>query len=124
MAHDVTITRLPNEESDDWEYTFGGTHGHDCTVLMPCTLRRCQGLKREYYYGDERTAHGVAHEYRDGEWLVESDQCALRYVFESVTEGETFEGIELGTYPVRIDWDDDSWWVEVQRAVHANGAEK
>ena len=30
MTHTVTLTRLPDEESDDYEYQFGGTHGGDC----------------------------------------------------------------------------------------------
>lgn len=114
MPHTVTLTRLPDEDSDDFEYEWGGSHGSDCQVLMPCRLKRCEGLKRDYDYGHERLAHGVEHEYRDGDWLVLSDICALRYVFEYVTEWETFDGIPLGTYPVFIDWDGDDWHAEVQ----------
>ena len=94
MTHTVTITRLPDDDSDDYEYTFGGTHGSDCEVLVPCRLQRCQC--------------------REGEWSVSSDICALGYVFEFVTESETFEGIPVGTYPVRIEWEDGRWWMEVQ----------
>jgi hypothetical protein len=65
---------------------------------------------------DERIRHGRRHFHRDGDWLVESDKCALSYVFEWVTEAETFEGLELGTYPVRVEWE-DSWWLEVQAPV-------
>jgi hypothetical protein len=112
MSHTVTITRLPDEQSDDYEFEFGGTHGGDCAVLMPCKRKACQAMKPDY--GDERSRHGKEHTFRDGDWLVESDQCALRYVFEQIGTNETFEGLTLGTYPVRIEWEDDTWWLEVQ----------
>jgi hypothetical protein len=112
MTHTVTITRLPDDHNDDYESTFGGSHGNDCTVLLECKRKACQAMNPDY--GDERVRHGREHQHRDGIWLVESDLCALRYVFESRTEWETFEGIPLGTYPVRVEWEDNEWWVEVQ----------
>lgn len=119
MSHTVTITRLPDEESDDYEYEFGGTHGWDCAVLQRCKRKACQAMNPAY--GDERVRHGREHTHRDGDWLVESDECALHYVFEQVGPIETFQGLDLGTYPVRIEWDDD-WWLEVQNPT-TNGAE-
>lgn len=113
MSHTVTITRLPNEESDDYEYTFGGTHGADCAVLWECKRKACRAMNPEYEPFDERLRHGKTHYYRDGMWCCESDDCALRYVFECVTEEETFDGVALGTYPIVIEWD-DGWWIEVQ----------
>lgn len=113
MSHTVTITRLPDEQNDDYEFEFGGNHGGDCAVLMPCKRKACQAMKPEY--SDERGRHGREHLFRDGDWLVESDQCALRYVFEQVGTNETFEGLTLGTYPVRVEWEDD-WWLEVQKS--------
>lgn len=64
--------------------------------------------------GDERVRHGKRHSHRDGEWLVESDDCGLRFAFESRGDDETFGGIPLGTYPVVVCWEDDDWWIEVQ----------
>lgn len=116
MSHNVSITSLPDDTTDDYEYKFGGTHGRDCEVWVPCNLSRCQGLKRDYEWGDERTAHGVLHEYRGGEWLIESDTCALSYVFESATEDEHFGGLGIGTYPVSIDWDGDDWLMQVHES--------
>src|SRR3546814_713254 len=114
MTHTVTITRLPDDHNDDYESTFGGTHGSDCEVYVRCKRKACQAMDPWHEAGDERKRHGRYHFYRDGEWLVESEDCALRFVFESVTEWETFEGIPLGTYPVRVEWEDDRWWIEVQ----------
>ncbi|MFF9565748.1 hypothetical protein ACF1AJ_20535 [Leifsonia sp. NPDC014704] len=114
MTHTVTITKLPDEESDDYEYTFGGGHGFDCAVLTLCKRAACQAMNPDY--GDERVRHGREHFYRDGDWLVESDLCALRFVFEDRTEEETFAGLDLGTYPVRVEWEDESWWLEPQGA--------
>lgn len=113
MSHTVAITKFPDEESDDYEYTFGGEHGYDCQVLMECKRKACQAMNPNY--GDERVRHGRDHLYRDGVWLATSDQCALLYVFEHRTEQETFEGLSVGTYPLRIEWEDETWWVEVQR---------
>lgn len=111
MSHTVTITKLPDDESDDYEFAFDGEHGTDCQVFVECKRKACQAMHPGY--GDERVRHGKYHFYRDGDWLVESDICALRYVFEYVTEDETFEGLSVGSYPIRIEWD-NSWWVEVQ----------
>ena len=113
MSHTVTITRLPDEESDDYEYTFGGTHGHDCTVLKRCARKSCQAMSP--YYDTERVRHGKQHEWRDGEWLVESDDCGVRFVFELRGDIETFDEAEvsLGTYPVLVVWE-DGWFLEVQ----------
>lgn len=114
MSHTVTITSLPDETTDDYGYEFGGTHGSDCAVWVECKRKSCQAMSPDY--DTERVRHGKHHEYRDGDWLVESDRCALDYVFEYATEDEYFDGLPLGTYPVRIDWDGDHWWLEVQRA--------
>ena len=114
MSHTVTITRLPDEESDDYEYTFGGTHGPDCMVGKRCERWACQTMNHEYE--TERTRHGLTHwwNYDNREWIVhDTEDCALGYVFEYRSDVETFDGLDLGTYPVRIEWEDE-WWIEVQ----------
>lgn len=116
MSHTVTITSLPDETTDDYGYEFGGTHGADCQTLTPCKRKACQAMNPDYEPGHERTRHGKDHYYRDGDWFVESDVCALRYVFESYSDVEYFDGVALGTYPIIIDWEDDRWWFEVQNA--------
>lgn len=113
MSHTVTLTKLPDDESDDYEFTFGGEHGADCQVFIECKRKACQAMNPEYEPYDERVRHGKVHFHRDGDWLVESDLCALRYVFEQSGESEAFDGLALGTYPIRIEWE-DTWWIEVQ----------
>lgn len=112
MTHTVTLTRLPDETSDDYEYTFSGTHGHDCQTFNRCKRKACQAMNPNY--GDERVRHGKEHFHRDGDWLVESGECGLRFAFESRGDDETFDGIPVGTYPVIVCWEDDEWWIEVQ----------
>ena len=114
MTHTVTITSLPDETTDDFGYEFGGTHGSDCEVFVRCKRKACQAMDPWNAAGDERSRHGKHHFYRDGEWLVESDDCGLRFAFEGRGDADTFEGVPLGTYPVIVCWEDDSWWVEVQ----------
>lgn len=116
MAHTVTITRLPDEDRDDYEYEFGGTHGSDCMVGKGCPRKACQAMDHEHDAGTERTRHGLEHwwNWDNREWIVHNTKdCALRYVFECTGTHETFEGLTLGTYPVRIEWE-DNWWLEVQ----------
>lgn len=110
MSHTITITRVPDEVSDDFEYEFGGTHGHDCGVLVRCARKACQAMNPDY--GDERVRHGREHFFRDGDWLVESDRCALRYVFEAEFPWSQFERAGLGTHPVEIEWEDD-WYLSI-----------
>jgi hypothetical protein len=114
MSHTIIVTRMPDETSDDVEFTIGGEHGHDCEVLTPCKRARCRGLRRDYDYGDERTAHGVFHEFRDGEWLVTNKRlCGLNYAFgDDMTWNEQIERAGLGTHPVTVEWDGD-WWLMI-----------
>ena len=125
MSHTVTITRLPDDESDDYEYTFGGTHGSDCMVGNRCERWACQTMNPDYE--TERTRHGVTHwwNYDNREWIVhDAEDCALGYVFEQYGDIETFDGLGLGTYPVRIEWE-DCWWLEVQNPpVKQEGADQ
>lgn len=121
MSHTVTITRLPNEESDDYEYEFAGTHDSSCMVGKRCERWACQTMNHEYE--TERTRHGLEHwwNWDNREWIVHDiEACALSHVFEYRTEDETFDGLTLGTYPVRIEWDDE-WWIEVQTTAPAGG---
>jgi hypothetical protein len=113
MSHTVTITRLPDNESDDYGYAFGGTHGSDCEVFDRCGRKACQSMDPFNAAGDERNRHGRFHFHRDGEWLVQSDACALRFVFEQYGDIETFNGLTLGSYAVRVEWEDDTWWLTV-----------
>lgn len=113
MSHTVTITKLPDDTSDDWEYTFGGEHSQECSVWDGCNRAACVKMNPDYPPGDERFRHGKLHEYRDGEWLIETDKCALRFVFEHGGIEDAFDGLSIGTYPVTICWE-DTWWLEVQ----------
>ena len=114
MSHTVTITKLPDEESDDHEYEFGGTCDHSCMVGKRCARKACQEMDPDY--DPERTRHGVEHwwNWDNREWIVhDTEDCALHHVFENVTEWETFDGVGLGTFPVFINWE-DFWSLEVQ----------
>lgn len=114
MAHTVTITRLPDETSDDYEYTFAGECDGTCMVGKRCPSAECQAVEHDE---DDLHAHGQYHwwNYDNAEWIVhDTEDCALHHAFEMVTEDETFEGLTLGTYPVLVMWE-DSWWLEVQQ---------
>ncbi|WP_420114528.1 hypothetical protein [Pseudactinotalea sp.] len=121
MSHTVTITSLPDETTDDYGYEFGGTHGADCMVGKRCERWACQTMNPEYE--TERIRHGLEHwwNWDNREWIVhDTDDCALGYAFEYRTEEETFDGLDLGTYPVSIEWE-DTWWIEVQNTAGGEG---
>lgn len=112
MAHTITITRLPDEDSDDYEYEFGGEHDHTCMVGEACGRKACQVMDPDR--GTERTRHGREHWYADGTWWVERTRgCALDHVFELEYPDAKLAQAGLGTYPVEIDWDGDQWWLTV-----------
>lgn len=119
MSHTVTVTRLPDETSDDTEYEFGGTHDGNCETYIACNKdwHRHPDISR---YGDDEwgTKRAGPHMRIDGSWMVENlGGCALRYVFESEPPGEVLEGIAVGeTRHVDLDWDGDDWHLEVHES--------
>ena len=115
MSHTVTITKLPSEGSDDYEYTFGGTHDGSCMVGKRCDRWACQTMNHEFE--TERMRHGLEHwwNWDNREWIVhDTEACALDHVFEYIGDIETFEeaDVTLGTYTVEIRWE-DTWWLEI-----------
>jgi hypothetical protein len=110
MMHTATVTRIfmdPEADSDDAEYTIGGTHDRSCSVWYPCKAEGCQA-------DDEGEFHGVEHLLVGGggeEFCVESNECGLDY------SGE-YESIEwqmksTGIYDIKVDWDGDHWLADL-----------
>lgn len=113
MAHTITITRLPSEESDDYEYVFGGTHDRSCMSGVACKRKACQAMSPDY--DTERVRHGRDHWHLDGTWWVEdTERCGLNYVFEHESYDDQMERAGLGTHTVDVEWDGDWWllWIE------------
>ena len=109
MSHTVTITRVPDDESDDTEYEFGGTHDSNCE-----TFRECRKTWHRHPTGDHDSEWGTKragpHQFIDGTWMVPDGACALHYVFENEGPSEALGGIDVGeTRNVDTEWDGDSW---------------
>jgi hypothetical protein len=122
MSHTITVTRTPDESSDDYEYEFGGTHGYDCEVFTECCKvwhrHPSEDTKYECFGDDEwSTKRAGPHKMIDGVWMIEqTDGCALRYVFESQTVEETLEGVKSGeTRAVTAEWDGGRWTLAVHK---------
>ncbi|WP_030149535.1 hypothetical protein [Mycetocola saprophilus] len=112
MVHTITLTKLPDETSDDFEYEIGGEHDQSCAVSKRCPRARCQAMNPDNDPGPERRRHGVDHWHLDGEWFIEDPTgCGLDHVFESTSEAEYFDGRELGVYEPSLTWDDE-WYIE------------
>ena len=112
MSHTITVTELPNDQSDDVVYSISGTHDPLCEVWRPCSKDWHRHPKDADMIDDEwSTKRAGLHQFIDGEWMVPSEGCGFRYALadmgaefdEQVTRGG------LGDYDVEIEWDGDGW---------------
>jgi hypothetical protein len=115
MSHTVTITALPNEDTDDYKYSISGTHDGSCEAFHECWKgwhRHPQNDYGQYGY-DEWSTKRVpqVHYYMDGSWCVPQPQgCGFDYSFEYQSIDEMLpENPGLGTYAVEVHWDDNFW---------------
>lgn len=111
MSHTVTVTRLPDETSDDVEYTIGGEHDYSCQTFRDCRKDWHRHPKNESELIETWSTKRVPeeHEWVEGEWMVrESEGCGFDYAFAS--DNPEWQMLALGTYDVRVSWDGD-WWI-------------
>lgn len=111
MSHTITITRLPDEESDDYEYEIGGEHDHRCESYRECAKAWHRHPKNADIVGDEWGNERVGeHRYIEGMWMVFDDKhCGIDWSFEADEPYGLHDIRALGTYPIEADWDGD-WW--------------
>lgn len=119
--HRVTVTLVPNEESDDVEYTVDHCPGTVCTVWYECTT--CDSYKpTEDEEGDgEYTRHDTHHQLIDGLWMTDTSECAI-VATDSGADGMHEIALEagLGTHDVDVDsWGDGSWDVTLVKPKEA-----
>jgi|GEM_PF-5058286 len=119
MSHTVTITKLPDEASDDTEFEFGGTHDANCEFYFECRKdwHRHPKSPEDFEDGWSTKRAPEMHMYLDGLWMVPVDQdirCALSLVFEGWSVEDSLSGIALGeTRDVSCVWDGEGWELEV-----------
>lgn len=117
--HTITVTKVPDEHSDDVELTVDHCSGNACTVWNECT-ELCAGYTPTEDETDagKHSNHGVEHQLIDGFWMTESKACALTGT-DSGNDGvhEVAETAGLGTHQVVIDyWGDGIWDVSLHAA--------
>ena len=123
MSHTITITRLPDETSDDVEYTVGGTCEPGCRIWRECKRKACRALSADFDVPTERTRHGVEHQLIGGVgWAVETNTCGVTYAYYLTLDAER-EG-KLGTFPLEISWDGDFWDAFIDSSNPAVGVDK
>lgn len=121
MSHTVTITKLPDENDDDYGYEFGGTHDANCEFYRECTKAWHRHPKNDEGFEDGWSTKRVTqeHQWLDGLWMVPEDQnvrCALDFVFEGYTPSEYFAGMQIGeTHDVECRWDGEGWDLAVHK---------
>ena len=117
MSHTVTVTRLPNEESDDVLYELGGDHDRCCISYVECQKEWHRHPNYPYEYGnDEWSTKRVpeVHHFIDGGWMVPDGGCGFHHAQADCGDFEPeltalVEEYGLGTYGVEVEWDGD-WW--------------
>ena len=111
MSHTIEITRLADETSDDVEYEISGTCDQSCKVWRGCGRKACQRMNPDYAPFDERHRHGVEHQQIDGEWMVETNECALQFAYDLASNAG--DAPACGVYSLHVDWNGDAWLTEV-----------
>lgn len=110
--HTITVTKVPDEHSDDVELTVDHCSGNACTVWNQC-LEACS----EYTPTEDETDagkhsnHGVRHQLIEGFWMTESEACALTGTDSANDEVHSIaEEVGLGTHQVVVDYSGDGIW--------------
>ena len=111
MSHTVTITRLPDETSDDVEYTVGGEHDSTCEAWWECQSINHRHPKNENYdlyeWSTKRTPE--EHRFIDGMWMVQAGCGFDTALADNGAEiDQRFIRAGLGTFELLIEFDD--WW--------------
>ena len=114
--HVITVTRVPDEHSDDVEFTVDHCPGDTCSVWWECTTP-CAGHQPTEAETEDgwHENHGVRHQLIEGRWMTESQTCALTGT-DSGNDGASSaaEKAGLGTHRLSIDyWGDGIWDVEL-----------
>lgn len=119
MSHTITITRLPDDERDDAEYTIGGSCDQWCTVWRECDEKHPAPTDDEIASG-EATWHGVEHmSILDIGWSVQTTECGLDYAYDLGLEADRVEA--LGAYVLDVEWDGDGWQACIGDPVEGGG---
>jgi len=118
-AHVLHVTRVPDDVSDDFEWTVECPGGSGCRVWFTCDVKDCaipSPYDRED--GDPEDGmdfvarHGVEHQYIEGDWMTESGQCAAQGTDVSDAVFEIARDRGLGDWPVEVDYEGDgTWWL-------------
>lgn len=107
--HTVTITEVP-PDTDDFEWTCTCPGDGTCAVWYECSAGKHEPTEDEDMDGNF-TAHGVHHQYIDGSWMTETNQCALSST-DSGAQGMTdvAHTVGVGTHEVDVSyWGDGHW---------------
>jgi hypothetical protein len=124
--HVLHVTKVRDDTSDDVEWTIECPGGSSCHIWYDC---RVEGCTIPTPYADDGDGqdfaerHGVEHQYIEGDWMTESDQCAalVTDVVDSVFEIARDRGV--GDWPVYIDYEGDgTWWLHDLTDVRKDGA--
>lgn len=110
MSHTLTITKVPDEVDDDYEYTISGEHEDDCAVWFECDRMDCPTKSEDFDDpAGEGVWHGEDHIAFDDVWATKSTQCAIDYRNDRMIE--QLDGREVGTYDVEVGyWGDGEWY--------------
>lgn len=109
--HKVTVTLVPNDETDDVEYTVDHCPGTTCSVWYECDQCSEYEPTKDEDDAGEYDRHNRHHERIDGWWMTDTSECAI-VASDSGADGMFEIALEagLGTHDVDVDyWGDGAW---------------
>lgn len=119
-AHTVTVTAMPNtdveglpdeEYIDAVQFTVECPEGGSCHVWWEC--KECSDYEptEDEQDAGEFTRHGVFHQNIDGDWMTESNDCAVT-ASDSASDSmqEEAENAGLGVHQIELDYEGDGCW--------------
>lgn len=130
MTHTITVTAVPTQDSDDYEWSEGGSCDSRCTAYWFCGNVSHRHPSAEYGYlnGDWSTKRTPQpHRFIDGQWMIETKSTCG---YQESDHGDIFFDLtkikpQIGdTFGIDVDWDGDFWRVAVEPQPMRDGREE
>lgn len=128
MTHTITVTKVPDEFDDDYEYVIGGECDSHCAAYTPCEKDWHRHPRNEDHLTETWSTKRVPveHTWINGEWMIfDTKRCGADYAREEEgTPDSLYRVPGPGTYPIEVDWDEWWYWTVVVPEPTVSGDER
>lgn len=112
MSHTITVTKLADDDSDDYGWTLNGTHDQNCEAWWECDKAWHRHPLDNSNVGDEWGNKRVGeHMYIDGLWCVQRG-CGYTYADHGDMEYDlAARNPKIGDeFELIFEWD-EAWYI-------------